>query len=138
MGVSCHFLLQGIFPTQGSKPHPLCFLYWQADSLPLRHLGSPSSCLNLYISIQTLGVHTQVIYYYFFFSNGLLVLNSAEATRRQHSVRVNFLKTELFASLMRSKIMDTAQFRIIHFPLENRKAIGCTSGLSVVLHNITL
>ena len=37
-GVGCHFLLQGIFPTQGSKPHRLL---WQADSLPLSHLGSP-------------------------------------------------------------------------------------------------
>ena len=26
-GVSCHFLLQGIFPTQGSNPHLLCLLY---------------------------------------------------------------------------------------------------------------
>ena len=32
-----HFLLQGIFPTQGSN---LCLLHWQVDSLPLRHLGS--------------------------------------------------------------------------------------------------
>ena len=31
-------LLQGIFPTQGSKPH---LLHWQADSLPLSHQGSP-------------------------------------------------------------------------------------------------
>ena len=31
-GVGCHFLLQGIFPTQGSTP---CLLRWQADSLPL-------------------------------------------------------------------------------------------------------
>ena len=29
--VDCHFLLQGIFPTQGSSPH---LLSWQADSLP--------------------------------------------------------------------------------------------------------
>ena len=40
-GVGCHFLLQGIFPTQGSNPHLLCVLHWQADSLPLSHLGSP-------------------------------------------------------------------------------------------------
>ena len=38
-GISCHFLLQGIFPTQGSN---LSFLHWQADYLPLCHLGSPS------------------------------------------------------------------------------------------------
>ena len=36
-GVGCHFLLQGIFLTQRFN---LCPLYWQADSLPLSHLGS--------------------------------------------------------------------------------------------------
>ena len=40
-GVGCHFLLQGIFPTQGSNLPLLCLLHWQAGSLPLRHLGSP-------------------------------------------------------------------------------------------------
>ena len=34
-GVECHFLLQGIFPTQGLNPHLLCLLHWQASSLPL-------------------------------------------------------------------------------------------------------
>ena len=37
-GVGCHFLLQGIFLTQGSN---LSLLPWQADSLPQCHLGSP-------------------------------------------------------------------------------------------------
>ena len=37
-GMGCHFLLQGIFLTQGSNLH---LLHWQADSLPLCHLGSP-------------------------------------------------------------------------------------------------
>ena len=41
--VGCHFLLQGIFPAQGSK---LCLLQWQADSLPLSHLGSPGCLLS--------------------------------------------------------------------------------------------
>ena len=39
-GVGCHFLLQVIFWTQGSNPHLLSLLHWQADSLPLSHLGS--------------------------------------------------------------------------------------------------
>ena len=34
------FLLQGIFPTQGSNPRLLRLPHWQAESLPLRHLGS--------------------------------------------------------------------------------------------------
>ena len=33
-GVGCCFLLPGILPTQGSNPHLLCLLHWQADSLP--------------------------------------------------------------------------------------------------------
>ena len=40
-GVGCHFLLQGIFPIQGLN---LCLLHWQADALPLHHMGSPFVC----------------------------------------------------------------------------------------------
>ena len=36
--MGCHFLLQGIFPTQGLNPY---LLHWQADSLPLSHPRSP-------------------------------------------------------------------------------------------------
>ena len=45
-GVKCHFLLQGIFLTQGLNPSFLCFLHWQADSLPLPYLGSPWTVSN--------------------------------------------------------------------------------------------
>ena len=37
-GVGYHFLLQGIFLTQGLNT---CLLHWQADSLPLSYLGNP-------------------------------------------------------------------------------------------------
>ena len=37
IGVGCHFLLQGIFLTQGSN---LLLLNWQVDSLPLSHQES--------------------------------------------------------------------------------------------------
>ena len=40
--MGCHFLLQGIFLTQGSNSPLLSFLHWQVDSLPLSHLGSPT------------------------------------------------------------------------------------------------
>ena len=46
-GVGCRALLQGIFLTQGSNLHLLHLLHWQADSLPLNHLGSLISCLVL-------------------------------------------------------------------------------------------
>ena len=38
----CRFLFQGIFSTQGSNPHLLHLLHWQADSSPLNHLGNPT------------------------------------------------------------------------------------------------
>ena len=39
--VDCHFLFQGIFPTQGSNLHCLCLLHWQMCSLSLVPLGGP-------------------------------------------------------------------------------------------------
>ena len=46
-GVGCHFLIQGIFLTQGLYSSLLGLLQWQADSLPLHHLGSPYVCAYL-------------------------------------------------------------------------------------------
>ena len=40
-GVGCHFLLQGIFLTQGSNQHLLCLLYHKQILYPLSHHGSP-------------------------------------------------------------------------------------------------
>ena len=40
-GVGCHFLLQGIFSTQGLHP---CLLHWQVDTLSVSHLGSLLIC----------------------------------------------------------------------------------------------
>ena len=37
-GVGCHFLLQGIFPTQGLNSS---LLHWQVNSFLLSHQGSP-------------------------------------------------------------------------------------------------
>ena len=45
IGVGCHSLLQGIFPTQGSN---LCLLHCQADSLLSETPGKP----NIYIIFQ--------------------------------------------------------------------------------------
>ena len=51
IGVACHALLQRIFPTQGSNPHTLHLLHWQAGSLPLVPPAQISSvaqsCLTL-------------------------------------------------------------------------------------------
>ena len=53
-GVSCHFLLQGIFPTQGSKPGlPHC----RQIPYHLSHQGSPTH--NKVIHSQTPGIKTR-------------------------------------------------------------------------------
>ena len=67
--VGCHFLLQGIFPTQGSNPH---LLHWQSDSLPWSHLQSYiASIVRIYGNPNLpipptpsfpLGIHTFVLY----------------------------------------------------------------------------
>ena len=55
-GVGCRFLLQGIFPTQGSNPllPSPAFNLLQAGSLPLSHLRRPKATIlqlkNIYIS----------------------------------------------------------------------------------------
>ena len=48
-GMGCHFLLQGIFPTQESNPHLLQHLHWQVDSLPLSYLGSPQIVPSIHL-----------------------------------------------------------------------------------------
>ena len=50
-GVGCHFLLQGIFPTQGSNLCLLHLLHWQVDSLPFCHLGSHDGIDRLSLNI---------------------------------------------------------------------------------------
>ena len=41
--MGCHYLLQGIFPIQGSNPH---LLHWQMGSISLSHHGSPYLCMK--------------------------------------------------------------------------------------------
>ena len=50
-GVGCHFLLQGIFLTQGLNLNLLLLLPWQAGSLPLSPLGSPKNRFCCYCSV---------------------------------------------------------------------------------------
>ena len=64
-GVGCHFLLQGIFQTQGSNLHLLCLLQWQSDSLPLASprkppLSSITLSHELYMTLGGLEVITTV------------------------------------------------------------------------------
>ena len=41
VAIGCHFLLQGIFPTQELNPSLLSLLLWEVDSLLLAPQGKP-------------------------------------------------------------------------------------------------
>ena len=67
IGMDCHFLLQGIFLSQGSNSCLLCFLYWHEDYLPLICLqfssvaqSCPSVCDPMNHSTPGLPVHHQL------------------------------------------------------------------------------
>ena len=53
-GVGCHFLFQGIFPTQGSNLCLLYLLYWQVASLPSELPGKPPECKPTFYQIHFL------------------------------------------------------------------------------------
>ena len=71
-----HFLLQGIFLTQGSNP---CLLHWRADSLSLSHLGSPGGN--------------------FFFCVASVVSDSVQPHRRQAPPSLGFSRQEHWSGL---------------------------------------
>ena len=62
-GVSCHVLLQGIFPTQGWNPHLFCLLHWWVDSLPLALPGKPKSHVSFPRGILNLVDGTQAAFH---------------------------------------------------------------------------
>ena len=66
-GVACHIFLQFIFLIQGSNLLLLPLLPWQADSLPLCHLGSPMCvCTHTYIPDLILGDYTWALELFWF------------------------------------------------------------------------
>ena len=46
-GMGCHALLQWIFLSQGSNPHLVWLLHWQADSLLQSHQESPETIMEM-------------------------------------------------------------------------------------------
>ena len=59
--LSCHALLQGIFPTQGSNPCLLRLLHWQAGSLTLVPPGKPLSGQLSVRSVKSIDHHWAVL-----------------------------------------------------------------------------
>ena len=75
-GVGCHFLLQGIFLTQGSNLHFLCLLNCQVDTLLLCYLGMFPNVSSIIFGWQDpelfLFISSYILFYYLFFSKNVL------------------------------------------------------------------
>ena len=76
-GMGCRFLLQGIFPTQGSKLRLLHLLHWQADSFPL----APPEKSYAYIYYTHTHIYTYTyIYIYIYLSRERFMVRLARRT----------------------------------------------------------
>ena len=96
--MGCHLLLQGIFPTQGSNR---CLLHWQADSLPLSHLGSPQnkykainrSCVTVSSFRMSDMILHMTLYFIIIYRKGSLLLS----TKKNWASKQSFSCVLLFA-----------------------------------------
>ena len=63
-GVSCHFLLQGIFLAQGSNSHFLCLLHGQVDSLTLAPPGKLVKILQYFYGLKYFNLDHLLLQYH--------------------------------------------------------------------------
>ena len=122
--VSCYFLFQGIFPTQGSNPHLLYLLHRQVDSLPL---VSPGRLL----------IYTLCIY----FINTLILWELAETVKN-----LSAMMETLVLSLGQEDPLENGrathlQYTCLENPMD--RPWGCkqsdmTAQLTLLLSNISI
>ena len=120
-GVGCHFLLQGIFLTQGSN---LCFLHWQADSLPLDHQGS---CAWTYPHNRKMGGKEP--------ANGLPQVFCSAATSRR---RYCFLEDHTEATIKRKWVIPVEGYANILPSLKNVSFLSLSPPLHLSLEKTLL
>ena len=89
--MGCHFLLQGIFPTQGSNLCLLHLLHWQVDPLPLAPPGKPYWSWNIrkFPQIPTSDAPTRVL---FWIPNDITLLKTGEPGILQTTGRMQDFK----------------------------------------------
>ena len=99
--MGCHFLLQGIFWTQGSNLH---LLYWQAGSLPLSHQGSSERRLQSSLVQKSLSLPTP---------EGLCFLRETVSSQLQYGTW-NFMSrsADAFWTLVRKDVINFPKGRV--------------------------
>ena len=90
-GKNSQEFFQRIFPTQGSS---LRLLLWQADSLPLNHLGDPTRVCNICIICSIL-----FLFIYFLFEVQLLYTGMSISALQQSESAIHTYISPLFGFL---------------------------------------
>ena len=106
--VRCHFLLQGIFLTQGLNLCLLRLLHGQVYSLPLSHLGSPanSTCI---LQIQVIIKAKLLIFFMFYIEMSFFYLFSTY----QLYFSINYIRNGIYWSGKNESTILTSQ-SLIH------------------------
>ena len=92
--MSCHFLLQGIFLTQASNLNLLYLLHWQADSLPVSHLGNSIKLLPSTFRAVLSGVSWCVTIYYLVIQGTLILYVSWIQENKSREVKGKRVRRE--------------------------------------------
>ena len=128
--VGCHFLLQGIVPTQGLNP---CLLHWQTESLPLHHLSEllfvqSLSCVQLFATPWTAACQASLS---FTISQDLLKLMSIESVMPSN----HLILSRLFSSCLQS-LPASGSFPKSQLFASYGQRIGASASTSVLPVNI--
>ena len=99
--MGCHFLPQGIFPTQGSN---LSLLHWQANSLPLSQQGSPRLWVEV-VKLEFDKVWKDTMEQHYYTLQALRVRSSDRQTDRQRYPGVFQLVPPLLSLLSSSSLL---------------------------------
>ena len=135
-GLGCHFLLQGIFPTQGSNPrllHCRRILYWLSHqgSPTLKEFPSPSHCFTL----------CHLLLCSPSFSYACLLCSCPESTKSQQTIVTKSTKfwsqvvgVKILPLLFISNLLTFLCLSFFHLQNENNNStylIGLLKGLNV-------
>ena len=119
-GVSCNFLLQGIFLTQGLNPQLLYLLHWQMGSSPLYHQGSPTVCegfttnvcITSYFSRETLCLGT------FYLQNPLNLMLSDTCKFKLAEIMQNIKHTRVWCKQFSPPVLWESALWILFWHLD--------------------
>ena len=120
-GVGCHFLLQGIFPSQGSNPG---LLRWQADSLPLTRQKNPRYSLGIIFFLVVTPYSTWDLIFHTSDRTCASCSGSVESDRQESPlIIVNFHREMIFFQIQSNSLISMKHHLHICFLMKQLKEV---------------